>query len=155
MYIRVDKSCFQTNRGVKRTLEVQHSIKRPTLMDKAIRKNCRRGLTDLSMAWIDYRKAYVVLPHLWILECVRMIGVTQNIVTSIENSMANLRTVLTSNQEVLGTVDIKKRYLSRRLVIDITVGDHYDTTVTDSKGHKNWLPTQERRMQDEATAIYG
>ena len=30
----------------------------------------------------------------------------------------------------------RKRNLSRRLIIAITVCDHYDTTVTDSKGHE-------------------
>ena len=48
----------------------------------------------------------------------------------------------------------QKTNLSRRLIITITVCDHYDTTVTDSKGHKSWLPTQER-MQDQSPAIYG
>ena len=37
----------------------------------------------------------------------------------------------------------------------ITVCDHYDTTVTDSKGHKSCLPTQERRMQDQSPALHG
>ena len=36
----------------------------------------------------------------------------------------------------------KKRNLSRRFFITITVCDHYDTTATDYKGHKSWLPTQ-------------
>ena len=42
-----------------------------------------------------------------------------------------------------GTWDSRhqKRNLSRRLIIAVTVCDHYDTTVTDSKGHKSWLPT--------------
>ena len=39
----------------------------------------------------------------------------------------------------------QKRNLSRRLVI----------TITDSKGHKSWLQTRERRMQDQSPAIYG
>ena len=43
-----------------------------------------------------------------------------------------------------GTWDSRhqKRNLSRKLIIAITVCDHYDTTVTDFKGHKSWLPTQ-------------
>ena len=60
------------------------------------------------MAWIDYWKAYDIIPHSWIFECARMVGVAQNIITLIENSIANWKTVLTSNQKVLGTVDIKK-----------------------------------------------
>ena len=54
-----------------------------------------------------YRKSYEIV-HSWILECARIVGVAQNIITFIENSMANWNTVLTSNQEVLGAVDIKK-----------------------------------------------
>ena len=53
-----------------------------------------------------------------------------------------------------GTWDSKhqKRNLSRRLIIAITtICDHHDTTVTDSKGHKSLLPTQERRMQDQSS----
>ena len=39
----------------------------------------------------------------------------------------------------------QKRNLSRRLIImAITVCDHHG-----HKGHKSWLPTQERRMQDQ------
>ena len=57
-------------------------------------------------------------------------------------------------------VDIKpgrtrdSRHLSGRFII-ATFCDHYDTTVTDSKGHKHWLPTHERSMQDQSPAIYG
>ena len=56
-----------------------------------------------------------------------------------------------------GTWDSRhqKRNLSRMLIITITICEHHDTTVTDSKGHKCWLPTQERRMQDQLPAIYG
>ena len=52
-----------------------------------------------------------------------------------------------------GTWDSRhqKRNLSRRLTIAITACDHHDTTVIDSKGHKSWLPTQERRMQDQSS----
>ena len=51
-----------------------------------------------------------------------------------------------------GTWDSRhqKRNLSRRLIITITVCYH----VTDSKGQKSWLPTQERRIQDQSPAIY-
>ena len=56
-----------------------------------------------------------------------------------------------------GTWDSRyqKRNLSRRLIITITVCDHRDTTVTDFKGHKSWLSTQERMMQDQSPALYG
>ena len=55
-----------------------------------------------------------------------------------------------------GTLDSRQQEedLSRRLIIAIAVCDHHDTTVTDSKGHKSWLPTQERGIQDQSPALY-
>ena len=71
-------------------------------------KNCRRRLTNSSRAWIYYRKEYDMVPHSWGLGCARMVGVAENIITLLENSMENWKTVFTSNQEVLGTVDFKR-----------------------------------------------
>ena len=31
------------------------------------------------MAWIDYRKAYDFVPHSWILECLDMLGIADNV----------------------------------------------------------------------------
>ena len=78
------------------------------LIDKTILRNCRRRMTKLSMAWIDYRKAYDMVPHSWILECAKMVGIAKNVIKTIENSMENWKTILTSNQEVLGTVNINR-----------------------------------------------
>ena len=49
-----------------------------------------------------------MVPHSWISECARMVGVAQNIITLIENSMANWKTFLTPNQAVLWREDIKR-----------------------------------------------
>ena len=86
------------------------------------------------MTWIDYRKAYDMVPHSWILECSRMVGVAQNIITLIENSMANWKTVLASNQEALGAVDIKRGILqgdSLSPLLFVII----NTTIADFKGH--------------------
>ena len=88
-----------------------------------------------------------MVPHSWIFECERKVGVTQNIITLLEN-MANWKTVLASNQEVY-----QKSNFSRKIIIIITVFHHYDTAATDSKGHKRL--TQKGRMQDQSPAIYG
>ena len=41
----------------------------------------------------------------------------------------------------------QKTNLSRRQIITITVcGHHHDTTVTDSKGYKSWLKTEESSL---------
>ena len=76
-----------------------------------------------------------------------MVGVAQIIVTLIEN----WKTVLKSNQEVLGTVYIKRGIiqgdsLSPLLFVILMIP-------LSLKGYKSWLPSQERRMQDPSSAI--
>ena len=39
------------------------------------------------MAWIDYRKAYDFVPHNWILECLDMPNIADNIRSFLEKSM--------------------------------------------------------------------
>ena len=48
------KECRKNSRGTKED---------QLLIDKVILKNCQRRLTDLSMAWIDYWKAYDMMHH--------------------------------------------------------------------------------------------
>ena len=43
------------------------------LIDKAVMKDCKVRKTNLGMAWIDYRKAFDMVPHSWILECMSML----------------------------------------------------------------------------------
>ena len=38
------------------------------LIDKAILQNCKRTCKGLAMGWIDYKKAYDTVPHLWVAE---------------------------------------------------------------------------------------
>lgn len=98
LLIDEQKGCRKGSRGTKDQL----------LVDKAILKNFRRGLTNLSMAWIDYKKAYDMVPHSWILKCLEMVGAAKNIISIISNSMVNWKTVLTSGGTVLGQVDIRR-----------------------------------------------
>ena len=92
------KGCRRKSRGTKDQL----------LIDKSIVKHCRKHQRNLSMAWIDYKKAYDMVPHSWLLETVRMVGIADNIVELIEESMKHWKTELTANGTPLGTVDIKR-----------------------------------------------
>ena len=48
------------------------------LIDKMIIRNCKRRLTGLGKAWVDYNKAYDMVPHSWIRKCMLMFGVAGN-----------------------------------------------------------------------------
>ena len=60
------------------------------------------------MAWIDYRKAYDMLPHSWILGCLKELGVNEEIRRLLEETMKSWRVELTCAQEVLGEVKIMR-----------------------------------------------
>ena len=60
------------------------------------------------MAWIEYRKAYDMFPHSWILECMRLTGVSEDIMQMVEKSMQNWKTILTSAGKELAEVQIRR-----------------------------------------------
>ena len=77
------KGCRKQSRGTKDQL----------LIDREVLREARRKNRNLSMAWIDYRKAYDMLPHSWILETLGLIKVARNIEDLLKRSMGGWRTV--------------------------------------------------------------
>ena len=59
------------------------------------------------MAWIDYKKAYDMVPHSWIIECLDLFGVAENIKSLLVNSMEKWKVMLCSGNFELGEVEIK------------------------------------------------
>ena len=78
------------------------------LLDKAILSECKRRQKNLAMGWVDYQKAYDLVPHSWILESMNMAGVATNIIRLIKQSMPLWKTQLESNGDNLGRVSIKR-----------------------------------------------
>ena len=60
------------------------------------------------MAWIDYKKAYDMAPHLWIIECLDLFRVAENIKHLLVNSMKKWKVKLCSGNSELGEVQIKQ-----------------------------------------------
>ena len=77
-------------------------------IDKCVLKNCKRRKTNLNMAWIDYKKAYDMVPHSWIIKTLKMVGVADNIIDFMAKSMFDWKTNLFSAGNLLGTVNIKR-----------------------------------------------
>ena len=78
------------------------------MIDKTILGNCKNRKVNLAMAWIEYRKAYDMFPHSWILECMRLTGVSEDIMQMVEKSMQNWKTMLTSAGKELAEVQIRR-----------------------------------------------
>ena len=43
-------------------------------IDRCILQNCRKRKANLSMAWVDYKKAYDIVSHSWIITRMEMVG---------------------------------------------------------------------------------
>ncbi|XP_068723498.1 uncharacterized protein [Montipora capricornis] len=91
------KGCKQGSRGTKDQL----------LIGKTVLKDCKKRHTNLSMAWIDYKKAYDFVPHSWINECMEMFGIAENVRNLLKKSMEQWKLSLTSNGEDLGELFTK------------------------------------------------
>ena len=91
------KGCQKKSRGTEDQL----------FIDKTILHDCRKKHTTLGMAWIDYKKAYMVR-HSWILENLELVQVSDNTLRSVKRSMANWQTELTSCGESLAKVNIRR-----------------------------------------------
>ena len=63
------KGCKKENRVTKDQL----------LIDKTILHDCRKRHTNLEMTWFDYKKAYDMVPHSWILESLELVQLSDNI----------------------------------------------------------------------------
>ena len=60
------------------------------------------------MAWIDYKKAYDIVPHSWIIECLDLFGVAENFKSLLVNSMEKWKVMLCLGNSELGEVEIKR-----------------------------------------------
>ena len=77
-------------------------------MDKAITLEAKRKKRCLNMAWVDYKKAYDMVPHSWLLEVAGMMGVADNVRNLLSCSMRHWQTELTADGKKLGAVRIKR-----------------------------------------------
>jgi len=45
------------------------------MISKATHEDCRRRNKNLSIAWIDYQKAFESVPHSWVEKSIALVGV--------------------------------------------------------------------------------
>ena len=77
-------------------------------IDRAVIKEVKSRNKNLAMAWIDYKKAYDMVPHSWIIECLDLFGVAENIKSLLVNSMQKWKVMLCSGNSELVIVEIKR-----------------------------------------------
>ena len=55
------------------------------LIHKTILRDCRKRHTNLRMAWTDYKKAYNMVPHSWILESLELVQACDSVLEFVNN----------------------------------------------------------------------
>ena len=93
------KGCHKMSCGTKDQL----------LIYKTVLRDCKRRHTNLPMAWIDYKKAYDIVPHSWISECLRMFCIANNVQDFLNNSKKSWKLELNTSGEILREVDVRRR----------------------------------------------
>ena len=63
------KGCIPGSKGCKDQLKIS----------KAIYEDCRRRNQNLSIAWIDYQKAFDSVPHSWVEKSIELVGMNSKI----------------------------------------------------------------------------
>ena len=60
------------------------------------------------MAWVDFRKAYDMIPHAWIIKALKLIGAAPNVIALLKSTMIDWKTELISGDINLGEVNINR-----------------------------------------------
>ena len=86
------KGCRKVSRGTNDLLYI----------DMAVIKEVRSRNKNLAIAWIDYKEAYDMVPHSWIIEYLDWFGVAENIKSLLVSSMEKWKVMLCSGNSELG-----------------------------------------------------
>ena len=108
---RSDTCTFRSGEVVTRRAERCRKGSRGTndllYINRAVIKEVKSRNKNLAMAWIDYKKAYDIVPHSWIIECLDLFGVAENLKSLLVSSMEKRKVMLCSRNSELGEVEIK------------------------------------------------
>ena len=118
-------------------------------------KEAKNRKKNLAMAWMDYKKAFeMVPPHSWILECMDLFGIAENIKRLLMTSMKSWKTELTSCGEVLAEIRIRRGIFQGDSLSPIVIRNVPHTFDNGAEKGKCRLSIHWRR-EDQSSFIYG
>lgn len=79
--------------------EFSQGCKELLVIDELLTKHCKTKLRNISVAWIDYRKAFDSIPHSWLMEVLKLYKIDNSVISLIEKAMSTWRTTATIKQE--------------------------------------------------------
>ena len=104
-YLESNSILPEEQKGCRRKTRGTHDL---LYIDRMILKEVKQRKKGLAMGWIDYRKAYDMIAHSWILESLKDLGVHNKINEFLQESMKAWRVELTCGEQILGEVKINR-----------------------------------------------
>jgi hypothetical protein len=92
------KGCIRNTRATKDQL----------LIDRAIVEDARKKQKNLSICWIDFQKAFDMVPHSWIIQTLRMYKVSEVLVKFLSESMKKWNLWLFCRNTKLCNITVKR-----------------------------------------------
>lgn len=90
-YLRDNNLMAQEQNGCRMKTK---GCKELLVIDQILTKQARRKLRNISVAWVDYTKAFDSVPHSWLLKVLRMHGVAESVIKLLGHLMQTWRTSL-------------------------------------------------------------
>lgn len=78
------------------------------LIDEAILRNCRRACKEVAIGWIDYKKAYDMVPQSWLKEAVELVRLADDVNKILFNIKERWKNILTANNQLLRKINIRR-----------------------------------------------
>ena len=97
------KGCCKGSRGTAELLYI----------DKQILHESKTRRKNLAMAWIDYKKAYDMVPHSWIINSLKMYKISDEVINFIDKTMKTWRVKLIAGGRRLAEAKIQRGIFQR------------------------------------------
>ena len=78
------------------------------LIDNDVIRNCNRRKTNLKMTWVDFRKAYGMVPRMSMIKALKLIDAAPNVIALIKSTLIDRKTELILGRISVGEVNINK-----------------------------------------------
>ena len=82
-------------------------------IDQYILNDSKTRRKNLAMACIDFKKAYDMVPQSWIINCLKMYKISDEVINFIEKTMKTWRVELTTEWKSLAETKIQRGILQR------------------------------------------
>ena len=78
------------------------------LIDNDVIRNCNRKKTNLKMTWVDFRKAYGMVPRMSMIKALKLIDAAPNVIALLKSTLIDRKTELILGRISVGEVNINK-----------------------------------------------